>query len=116
MTRGSLRTAVFVYLAVLLVLPVTVVCWRTFQHGLAPVWHSLSTEEALHAFKVTLEVAIAAVILNTIFGVGASLLLVRHRFRGAGVIDALIDLPLAVSPVVVGLALILVYGRRTTVG
>jgi sulfate transport system permease protein len=116
MTRWGLRAAVFGYLLVLLVLPVTIICWRTFEHGLAPVWNGLTTEAALHAFKVTLEVAIAAVILNTIFGVGASLMLVRHRFRGAGIIDALIDLPLAVSPVVVGLALILVYGRRTAVG
>jgi sulfate/thiosulfate transport system permease protein len=115
-TRWGLRGVVFAYLMVLLILPVTIILWRTFEHGLLPVWHGLATAEARHAFKVTLEVAVAAVILNTVFGVTAAIILVRHRFRGAGVVDALIDLPLAVSPVVVGLALILVYGRRTTVG
>src|SRR4051794_9120676 len=115
-TRWSLRTLVFGYLAVLLILPVGVILWRTFDSGLGAVWDALTTPEARHAFKVTLQVAIIAVILNTVFGVAAAILLVRHRFRGAGIVDAIIDLPLAVSPVVVGLALILVYGRRTTVG
>jgi sulfate transport system permease protein len=115
-TRWSLRGIVFAYLLVLLILPVVVILWRTFEHGLGPVWDALRTPEAVHAFKVTFEVAIAAVILNTLFGVAAAIVLVRHRFRGAGVIDAIIDLPIAVSPVVVGLALILVYGRRTHVG
>lgn len=114
--RWSLRAVVFGYLFVLLVLPVTVVLWRTFENGAAAVWAGLSTPEATHAFRVTLEVALAAVVLNTLFGVAAAVLLVRHRFPGAGIIDAIIDLPIAVSPVVVGLALILVYGRRTTVG
>src|SRR3954451_5758607 len=115
-TRWSLRAVVIGYLFVLLILPVTLILWRTFENGLAPVWDALTTPEALHAFKVTLQVAIAATILNTLFGVAAAILLVRHRFRGAGVMDALIDLPIAVSPVVVGLALILVYGRTTSVG
>ena len=115
-TRWSLRGLVFFYLLVLLILPVLIILWRTFEHGLGPVRDALTTTEALHAFKVTFEVAIAAVILNTLFGVAAAVMLVRHRFRGAGVIDAIIDLPIAVSPVVVGLALILVYGRRTDVG
>ncbi len=115
-TRWSLRGLVLAYLFVLLILPVVVILWRTFENGLPTVWDALTTSEATHAFKVTLEVAIAAVILNTLFGVAAAILLVRHRFPGAGIIDAIIDLPIAVSPVVVGLALILVYGRRTTVG
>ena len=70
----------------------------------------------MHAFKITAIVAAFAVVLNTIFGVGAALLLVRHRFPRPRLLSALIDLPLAVSPVVVGLALILVYGRFAPVG
>src|SRR4051812_13855841 len=115
-TRWGLRSVVFAYLFVLLILPVVVILWRTFENGLGPVIDGLTTAEATHAFKVTLEVAIAAVILNTLFGVAAAIILVRHRFPGAGIIDAIIDLPIAVSPVVVGLALILVYGRTTHVG
>jgi len=115
-TRWTLRSVVFGYLFVLLILPVAVILWRTFENGLGSIWSSLTTKEALHAFKVTLEVAIAATVLNTLFGIAAAILLVRHRFRGAGVMDAIIDLPIAVSPVVAGLALILVYGRNTHVG
>src|SRR5205814_4964324 len=61
-------------------------------------------------------VALWTVVANTLFGVGAAILLVRHHFPGKRVLGALIDLPLAVSPVVVGLALILVYGRFAPVG
>jgi len=104
------------YLSFLLVVPVGLVFWRTFENGVAPVWDSLTSEQAIHAFQLTLTVAFWAVVGNTIFGVTTAILLVRHQFRGKRLLNALIDLPLAVSPVVVGLALILVYGRLTTVG
>jgi sulfate transport system permease protein len=115
-TKYVLRAVALVYLLFLLVLPVVLVGWRTFQHGLAPVWDALSSPEAVHAFEVTLSVAFWAVLANTLFGVGTALLLVRHRFPGKRILGALIDLPVAVSPVVVGLALILVYGRYEPVG
>jgi sulfate/thiosulfate transport system permease protein len=116
MTRWTLRAVALGYLFFLLVLPVAVIGWRTFEHGLSPVVDALTTDQSLHAFKLTVLVAGLAVVFNTVFGVGAALLLVRHRFPGRRVIDAVIDLPIAVSPVVVGLALILVYGRNTAVG
>lgn len=116
MTKYVLRTVALVYLLFLLVLPVALVGWRTFQHGLAPVWDALSSPEAVHAFEVTLSVAFWAVLANTLFGVGTALLLVRRRFPGKRILGALIDLPVAVSPVVVGLALILVYGKYEPVG
>lgn len=115
-SRVALRTIALTYLLLLLAMPLGLILWRTFEHGLSPVLDALKQPDSLHALKVTLEVAIAAVILNTIFGVGASLLIVRHKFRGRRLLDALIDLPVAVSPVVVGLALILVYGRFSSVG
>jgi sulfate transport system permease protein len=76
----------------------------------------LTTASAVHAFRVTVIVAVISVALNTVFGVGSAVLLVRHDFPGKRVLNALIDLPLAVSPVVVGLALILVYGNNTVLG
>jgi sulfate transport system permease protein len=76
----------------------------------------LTTASAVHAFRVTVIVAVISVALNTVFGVGSAVLLVRHEFPGKRVLNALIDLPLAVSPVVVGLALILVYGNNTVLG
>lgn len=111
-----MRLIALAYLSFLLVLPVGLVFWRTFEHGLGPVWDALTTDSATHALVLTVKVAVLAVIANTIFGVGASLLLVRGRFPGRRVLSALMDLPIAVSPVVVGLALILVYGRNTSVG
>jgi sulfate transport system permease protein len=109
--RLSLRTLVLGYLAVLLLVPVGLVFYRTFEHGLAPVWRSITTPAAVHAFWLTIEIALIAVPLNTIFGVVTALALVRGRFRGKAVVEAVISLPFALSPVVIGLALLLVYGR-----
>lgn len=110
-SRLGLRTVALGYLAVLLVVPVGLVFWRTFAHGIAPVWASITTPAAIHAFWLTIEVTLVAVPLNAIFGVLAALALVRGRFGGKWLLDALIDLPFAVSPIVVGLSLLLVYGR-----
>ena len=109
--RLGLRAVALSYLALLLVLPVGLVFWRTFEHGIGPVVDALTDPSVVHAFKITAIVAGWAVVLNTAFGVGVAVLLVRHRFPGRRLLSALIDLPLAVSPVVVGLALILVYGK-----
>ncbi|MEV8514551.1 sulfate ABC transporter permease subunit [Dactylosporangium sp. NPDC051484] len=116
MAKYPLRVLALVYLLFLLVLPVGLVVWRTFEKGLQPIADVLTSENFTHAFAVTLSVALWAVLANTVFGVGAALLLVRHRFPGRRLLGALIDLPLAVSPVVVGLALILVYGKFAPVG
>ena len=110
------RVVAVTYLMFLLVIPVGIVFYRTFQHGFAPFWDAITTPDALHAFRVTIEVAMFAVIGNTAFGLVASMLIARHRFPGRTTLNALIDLPLAVSPVVVGLALILVYGRFEPIG
>jgi sulfate/thiosulfate transport system permease protein len=104
------------YLAMMLIVPVGLVFWRTFEHGPGSVWGALVQPNALHAFKVTLEVALLAVVCNTVFGVLAAILIVRHQFPGKRILSALIDLPVAVSPVVAGLALVLIYGRFEPVG
>jgi sulfate/thiosulfate transport system permease protein len=109
--RLGLRVLVLAYLTVLLLVPVGLVFYRTFEHGLLPVWESVTTPAAIHAFWLTIEIALIAVPLNTIFGVIAALALARGRFRGKAVLDAIISLPFALSPVVIGLSLLLVYGR-----
>jgi sulfate transport system permease protein len=73
---------------------------------------SVTTPAAISAFWLTVEVAAIAVPLNAAFGVVTALALARGRFRGKALLDALIDLPFAVSPIVIGLALVLVYGRN----
>jgi sulfate/thiosulfate transport system permease protein len=110
-TRLGLRTIALGYLALLLVVPVGLVFWRTFEHGVAPAWNAVTNADAAHAFWLTLEIVAIAVPLNTLFGVACALLLARRRFRGRALLDGLVDLPFAVSPIVVGLALVLVYGR-----
>jgi len=87
------------------------VFYRTFETGLEPVWKTLSDPGTIHAFRVTLIATAIAVPLNTVFGILCGLAIVRRRFRGKGLLNAFIDLPLAVSPVVIGLALYLLYGR-----
>jgi sulfate/thiosulfate transport system permease protein len=114
--RVGLRIVALGYLAALLVIPLGLVMYRTFGDGLGPVWDSLTNPEAMHAFWLTFVMVAFAVPLNTIFGVLCAIVLVRHRFRGRALLNAAVDLPFAVSPVVIGLALILIYGRREAVG
>jgi len=111
-TRYLYRTIVTVYLVLLVAWPVSLVVKNTFDEGFTELSDILSDPDVIHAFKLTVIVAVISVIVNTIFGVGMSILLVRYEFRGRRLLSAFIDLPLSVSPIVVGLALILVYGGR----
>ena len=115
-TRLLLRSVALGYLTLVLILPVGAVVWRAFAGGVAPVWQAVTTPDALHAFWLSLLIAGIAVPLNTLFGVACAVVLVRHRFPGKRLLDALIDLPFAISPVVIGLALILVYGEAGWLG
>jgi len=110
--RLTLRFVALGYLAVLLLVPVGLVFYRTFEHGVGAVWESITTPAAISAFWLTVEIAAIAVPLNTVLGIITALVLVRGNFRGKWALDAVIDLPFAVSPVVVGLSLLLVYGAN----
>jgi sulfate transport system permease protein len=112
----SLRAVALGYLLLLLLLPLAVVFGRTFQHGLGAAWAWVTTPAAISALWLSLAMAAIAVPLNTVFGIGAALVLARGKGRARSVLDALIDLPFVVSPVVVGLALILVYGQSGWLG
>ena len=109
--RHGIRTFSLGYLAIILIAPVALIFWRAFEHGLHPFWSAISNANAVHALRLTLEIAAIAVPLNTAFGILCALAIVRHRMPGMGFVNALVDLPLALSPVVVGLALYLLYGR-----
>jgi sulfate/thiosulfate transport system permease protein len=110
LSRLGLRTIALGYLAVILVGPLVIVFWRTFQDASA-AWDALTTPETIHAFKLTLIITAIAVPVNTVFGIVCALAIVRKRFWGKGLLNAFIDLPLALSPVVVGLSLFLLYGE-----
>jgi sulfate transport system permease protein len=110
------RLVAISYLVAILVGPLALVLWRTFEHGFEPAWHALSSPDTIHAFKMTLIITAIAVPANTVFGVVCALAIVRRSFPGKGLLNAFIDLPLALSPVVVGLALFLLYGRQGWLG
>ena len=111
-SRYILRLAALGYLGALLVVPVGLVVFRAFEDGVADFIAAITTPEAMHALWLTILIALIAVPLNTVFGVFCALAIVRRKFRGHGLVNSIVDLPLALSPVVVGLALILVYGRQ----
>jgi sulfate/thiosulfate transport system permease protein len=113
-TKGTyaLRLFVITYLVLLVAWPVYLVARNTFDGGLENLRGVLEDPAVRHALWLTVKVAVSAVVINTVFGVGISLLLVRYRFFGRRTLSVLLDLPLSVSPIVVGLSLVLVYGGR----
>ena len=111
-TTWVLRAVVVFYLLMLVAWPVALVVRSTFEGGLDNLRGILEDPDVRHALNLTIRIAITAVVINTIFGVGISLLLVRYRFPGRRALSVMLDLPLSVSPIVVGLSLVLVYGGR----
>jgi sulfate/thiosulfate transport system permease protein len=109
--RLTLRWIALAYLAAILVGPLVLVFYRTFENGTEAAWNAVTSPDALNAFKLTLIITAIAVPLNTVFGIVVALAIVRRRFPGKGLLNAFVDLPLALSPVVVGLSLFLLYGR-----
>jgi sulfate transport system permease protein len=110
--RWGLRSAALIYLSLLLLIPLLAVFWRTFEHGISEPLNAVTSPDGLHAFWLTILCVGIAVPLNTAFGVITALVLVRQNFRGKAALNAAIDLPFAISPVVIGLALFLVYAPR----
>jgi len=104
------RGIVLTYLFLLVVWPVSLIVQHTFADGFGNLHTALTDPDVTSALRLTVYVSVWAVAINTVFGVGVSLLLTRYDFPGRSILSALIDLPLSVSPVVVGLALLLAYG------
>jgi sulfate/thiosulfate transport system permease protein len=109
-SRWGLRTLGLGYLALLLLAPLVLIFFKTFEDGISAPIEAITSAEGLHALKLTLIMVAIAVPINTIFGIGCALLLVRHKWKGNAAIDAVINLPFAISPVVIGLSLFLLYG------
>lgn len=109
-SRWTLRAVALAYLTALLGIPVVLILWRAFEPGLGTFLASVRTPAAISALNLSLLIVAIVVPLNVVFGVVTALALVRGRFRGRGVLQAVVDLPFAVSPVVVGVSLILLWG------
>ena len=112
LTTYLLRLVAATYLFLLVAWPVSLVAVNTFGDGLASIQALFADPDIVVALRLSAYVALVSVVVNTLFGVTISMLLVRHEFPGKRVLNALLDLPLSVSPIVVGLALVLVYGGR----
>ncbi|WP_234410784.1 sulfate ABC transporter permease [Nocardioides terrigena] len=111
-TTYVLRLVATAYLFFLVAWPVSLVATNTFEDGLGSIRALLEDPDIVVALQLSVYVAFFSVVINTLFGVGMSLLLVRYEFPGKRLLNALLDLPLSVSPIVVGLALVLAYGGR----
>lgn len=111
LVRGSLVGVSLLYLAVLLLLPLAGMVWTAFKPGLAAVLQTYTLPDIRHAFFLTFEITIVTLIVCGLLGAVTAWVLVRYRFFGRRVVDAMVDLPLAVSPVTVGLAAVLLFGR-----
>ncbi|KMO77665.1 sulfate ABC transporter permease subunit CysW [Mycolicibacterium chubuense] len=114
--RLLLRWVAIGYITILVLVPVGLILWRTFSPGVGAFFASVGTPAAVSALQLSLLVVAIVVPLNVLFGVPTALVLARNRFRGKSVLQAIIDLPFAVSPVVVGVALILLWGSAGLFG
>lgn len=110
----GIRALVLFYLSFLLLIPLAMVFYRAFEDGWATAWDTISSEQGTHALTQTLITVAIAVPVNTVFGILAAIVLVRQKFRGKAILNAMIDIPFAISPVVIGLALVLLLGPRDT--
>ena len=108
--RGTLLTLSLLYIGVLLLAPLGGIIWSTFREGTGVVGETLSQPDVRHAFWLTSIITIITVVITAVFGVITSWVLARHVFPGRGFLNALVDLPMAVSPVIVGIMAVLLFG------
>ncbi|MDX6552662.1 MAG: sulfate/thiosulfate transport system permease protein, partial [Gaiellales bacterium] len=105
LAKYSLRFIAFGYMLLLLIIPVGMIVRKAFENGWSPFWASVTDPAMVSALKLTLEVAAITVPLNTVFGIIIAIMLVRHEFPGRALVNSILALPFALSPVVVGLCL-----------
>jgi sulfate/thiosulfate transport system permease protein len=97
------------FLAIVVLFPLLTVFYQAFASGIIAYWEGITTPEAQHAIALTLIIALVTMPVNTVFGIAVAWILARHQLPGKPILIGLLDLPLAVSPVVVGLMFILLY-------
>src|SRR5437773_9030206 len=111
LVHGSLIGATVAYVGVLVVAPLVGIAVAALKPGLS-AWRTVFSDPyATHAYVLTGFITAETLLVTTVMGVAVALVLARDRFPGRAVVSALVDLPLAVSPVVVGLAAVLLFGR-----
>jgi sulfate transport system permease protein len=116
LVRYLTRFVALGYIFILVIVPVGLILWRSFEPGIGEFFASITTPAAISALQLSLLVVAIVVPLNIVFGIPTALVLARNRFRGKSLLQAAIDLPFAVSPVVVGVALVLMWGTAGVFG
>src|SRR4051812_13080781 len=114
--RHLLRYLALAYIGILVIVPVALILLRTFKPGIGAFIDSITTPAAVSALQLSLLVVAIVVPLNVLFGIPTALVLARNRFRGKSALQAVFDLPFAVSPVVGGVALVLLWGSAGVFG
>ncbi len=112
LTKYSLIAIALLYLGIVVILPLVNIFYQAFAEGIASYWAGINTPEALHAIKLTLLAVGIAVPLNTVFGVLIAWVIARQNFWGKELLVNLLDLPLAISPIIAGLMLVLLYSHN----
>jgi len=114
--RRLLTAAVLGWFALLILTPTLALVRGAFASGVGPFWAAVTSADAQRAFRLTLGITLVATVVNTVFGLAFAVVLVRQRFWGKTLADGLVDLPFAVSPIIAGLMLVIVYGPVGWVG
>jgi sulfate/thiosulfate transport system permease protein len=111
LVRGVMLTVGLIYVSVLLLAPLAGILFYALKAGLGAIGQTFGLQDVQHAFLLTFIIMVVTVVVTTVFGVVVALVLARDRFPGQRIVSALVDLPLAISPVVVGLMAVLLFGR-----
>ena len=110
LVRGGIIAACILYVGILLLLPLAGIVYTALESGLSKVAETFTRPDVRHAFYLTGVITVITVIVTTVFGVVTAWVLVRQRFPGKSLLNALVDLPFALSPVTVGLAAVILFG------
>lgn len=114
--RWLLAGLVLGWFALMILVPTITLLREGLSSGIGPLLSELATPEVRHAFWLTIVTTTIATVVNTVFGLALAIVLVRHDFPGKTLVDGMVDLPFAVSPVVAGLMLIILYGPNAWIG
>jgi sulfate transport system permease protein len=114
-TGVGLGTAV-IYLSLIVFLPLAAVVWRASEDGPAAFWEAIRTPDAWAALELTVGASVIVALINLVMGTLIAWVLVRDRFPGKSIVDALIDLPFALPTIVAGLVLLALYGAKSPLG
>ena len=108
--HGGFIAIALLYVGILVIAPLIGIAWAVFQAGWSTIVSTLRQPDVQHAFYLTGVITVITVIVTSIFGVIVALVIARDRFPGRALMSALVDLPLAVSPVIVGLMAVVLFG------